>query len=86
MKPIFYTVGTLGWLASAAGACYVGGYLMFFKGLIQFIEAVKLTPVSSEGIAFGVVKILLASFVGWILFIVGGLISSFFFGMAKACK
>lgn len=86
MKPIFYTIGSLGWLASAVGACYVGGYLMFFKGLIQFIEAVKLTPVSSEGIAYGVVKILLASLVGWLIFFIGGVISSFFFGMAKACK
>ena len=46
---------------------YVGGYLMFIGGIIQLIQSI--TPVViASGIAFGVVKIMLASFVGGMIF------------------
>lgn len=45
---------------------YVGLWLCFVGGIVQIIEAAKCNPVYSTGIAFGVFKILFASFLGWV--------------------
>ena len=54
---------------------YVGGYLMFIRGIVQVVSSI--TPeVIASGIAFGVVRIMFAGFVGWItgvVFILPGL-------------
>jgi len=52
------------------GAIYVGVYLMFIRGIIQLVNSI--TPeIIAEGIAFGLIKIILASFVGWVIFVIG---------------
>lgn len=86
MKPFFYTIGSLGWLASVALGLYVGVWVLLIGGIVGIIEAAKATPVESMGVAIGVVKILFSSVAGWLSFLVGGCISSFFFAIGRSCK
>lgn len=44
---------------------YVGIDLMFVKGIIQFVNGVKATPVNGNDIAWGVVRVSCAGLVGW---------------------
>jgi len=54
---------------------YVGGYLMFFKGVLQIVHSI--TPViKATGIAWGLLRIVFASLLGWLsasLLIIPGL-------------
>ena len=86
MKTIFYILGGLSFVASIGLGLYVGGYLMLFKGVIQIIDAAKLTPVSSEGIAIGLLKIVFASFLGVVSTMFGFFISGIFVALAKKSK
>ena len=43
---------------------YVGLWLCLIGGIVQFVEAVKATPVDAWGIAFGIARFLLASLAG----------------------
>lgn len=45
---------------------YVGGYVMFFGGLVDAINAAKATPVEAIMLAKGVCKVVFAGFVGWV--------------------
>ena len=49
---------------------YVGGYLLFFGGIVQVVSSVS--PLVPVGIAVGVVKIVSASFIGVLLFVLFG--------------
>lgn len=57
---------------------YVGGYLLFIGGVVQIITAFQVFTVATTTvpsvaampIAFGLLKILMASIVGWIIFII----------------
>ena len=71
----------IGILVIAAGivlGLYLGLWLCFIGGIVQIVEACKADPVSAFGIAFGIVRILAASFVGWltvvVVSIIGGII------------
>lgn len=51
------------------GGLYVGVYVMLVGGIIQLISSI--TPIIiASGIAIGIARVLLASFVGWLIFIV----------------
>jgi hypothetical protein len=63
-------LGTFLIVLGICGGIYVGGYLMFFRGIIQFIQSV-VPNVIPLGIAVGIVKIMFASLVGWIIFAIG---------------
>ena len=67
----------VGMLLIAFGVCaglYVGVWWAFIGGIVEFIEAVKATPVESKGIAIGIAKVLFAGPIGWFV----GLIFVFF--------
>lgn len=53
-------------LAGIALGLYVGLWLMFIGGIIQFVNAVTADPVNGAGVGWGVVRIFSASFVGWL--------------------
>lgn len=56
-------------LVGIVGGLYLGVYLMFIGGIIQVIKSV--TPIIiASGIAIGIARIMFASFVGWLTFIV----------------
>lgn len=44
---------------------WLGIWVCLVGGIIQIVEAVKATPVSSWGIAWGIVRVLLTSVAGW---------------------
>jgi len=57
-------------ILSGVLAIYVGLYLMFIRGIIQVVQSI--TPrVIASGIAIGIVRVIFASLVGWIIFMVG---------------
>lgn len=53
--------------AGIAGAVYTGMFIMFIGGIINVIDAAKVTPVDGSGVAFGIVKVIFASLVGTLL-------------------
>jgi len=55
---------------------WLGLWVCFIGGIVQIVEACKADPVSAFGIAFGVVRILIASLVGWITFLVCAVIGA----------
>jgi hypothetical protein len=60
-------IGCLICLAGIAIGIYVGVWLMFILGIVQIIEAVKVTPVNAMGIALGIARVILSGFVGWLI-------------------
>ncbi len=68
-------VGFLLIIAGVALGLYVGVWLMLIGGIIQFVDAIKVDPVDTSGVAWGVVRVLFASaaggFAGWALALVG---------------
>lgn len=56
-------------------AIWLGIFVCFVGGIVQVIDAVKTTPTDSLGIAFGIVRFFIASFVGWGSFWVSTLIA-----------
>lgn len=60
----------LGWVVVVVGVClglYVGLYVMFVGGIIQIISQIGAVNVSAAAIAWGVVKMLFAAVVGWLI-------------------
>lgn len=57
------------------GAAYTGLWLMFIGGIIEVIDGAKATPTDSTGIAYGIVRVILASPVGGILFWLSALVA-----------
>lgn len=47
---------------------YVGGYLLFIGGIVQIITAFQVIPIMAYPIAVGLLKVLLASTVGTLVF------------------
>ena len=43
---------------------YVGVYVMLVGGVIQFVDALMMDPVSATGIAVGIARVVLASATG----------------------
>jgi len=63
--------GILICLASIVGGLYVGLWLCFIGGIVDVVNGIKGTPVEAITIAIGFGKIVMASFAGWITFMVG---------------
>ena len=60
-------IGILVIVLGIAAAIYVGVWLLFILGIVQIVDACKADPVSSWGIAIGIVRIVSASFVGLVM-------------------
>lgn len=60
----------IGLIIMALGV-YVGAWLLFVGGIIQFIDAIKATPVEAYGLAVGFLKFWVSGFVGWLTFLIG---------------
>lgn len=58
-------------VVSVIAAAYVGVWIMFVGGIVQGIEGIKASPVNSLDIAFGVLRIVFAGFVGYLVVVVG---------------
>jgi len=71
------TFNTLTFIIFTVAAIYVGGYLMFIGGIMQTIEGIKADPVNASDVAFGIIRLLFAGFVGYVIFYVG-LVASMF--------
>lgn len=59
-----------GWILIVGGIAlgiYVGVWVMFVGGVVQLIDAVKVTPVDALNTAFGLVRIILSGITGWCL-------------------
>lgn len=58
-------------IALIAGGIYVGIWTMLIGGIVQVIDAAKLTPTDSHGVAIGVAKALFCSVPIWLGFVMG---------------
>ena len=76
MKIIFALLGLLLIVAGIVGGLYVAFYQGWYKGIVGIIEACQTNPVNAGGVAFGVIRCLLASFAGsittWVGCLFGG--------------
>jgi hypothetical protein len=60
-------------LLSIVLGLYVGVWLMFVGGIIQIIQS-AITPINALGIALGLLRVVCASFVGWLSFYIGAIV------------
>lgn len=58
-------LGILIIIGGIALGIWIGIWICLVGGIIQIVEALKATPVSSWGIAWGIVRVLLTSLAGW---------------------
>ncbi|BDU72333.1 hypothetical protein [Mesoterricola silvestris] len=69
-------IGVLIIVCGIALSLYLGVYVCLIGGIVQIIEAVKQTPVPTLDVAWGIVRVLLSSLVGWgsfaLCFVTGG--------------
>lgn len=63
-------LGVLLMVAGVVVGLYVGVYLMFIGGIIQFIDGVKADPVNSSDIAWGALRFIGAWITGWVSFLI----------------
>lgn len=68
MRNVFATIIAI---VSVIGAAYLGLWVMFIGGIVQGIDAVKMSPVDSFGIAVGIVRVVFAGLVGYIALAIG---------------
>ena len=66
MEKIKVVLGVVLVIVGALLGLYLGGYVMFFGGLIQIFT--HITPVDGLEIAAGIIRVVLASVVGWFTF------------------
>ena len=52
-------------------AIYLGGYICLFGGIIKIVEGIQAEPNIARMIAWGVVRVILAGFTFWGLFLIG---------------
>lgn len=64
-------VGILIIIASILFGIYVGGYLMFYGGIVQVIEAFQVTPIAAGSIALGIIKVIFAGMGGVVVAFLG---------------
>lgn len=83
MKVLSLLIGIVLIVATVAAGAYVGIWLCLVGGIVQVIEAGKLTPVDSMGIAIGAVRVILTGFCTAITFFVGALISGCFIAASE---
>jgi hypothetical protein len=63
-------IGCVLFIAGIVLGLYVGLYLMFVCGIIDVVNAVTGDVIDAWRAAWGVVKVVFAGFVGWIIFFI----------------
>lgn len=71
MKRVRNVFATIIAIVSLIGAVYLGLWVMFIGGIVQGIDAVKMSPVDSFGITVGIVRVIFAGLVGYIALVIG---------------
>jgi len=71
-KPSWFSTHTtlIGWVMILTGVVlglYVGLYLMFIGGIMQVVVGFAATPMAASAIAWGVLKVVSAAGVGWLI-------------------
>lgn len=74
-----YYPGYCSWILCSVWWAFIGG-------IVQVVESVKADPVSAFGIAFGITRVIFATAIGWITFMVGAMIGTAFFGSTSYKK
>ncbi len=75
--------GVLGVVIAISGilfGLYAGLWVMFVGGIVQMVEAFKVTPINSMDVAIGVVRIVFAAPVGWACFVISLIFGKALFG------
>uniref|UniRef100_A0A6M3JRY9 Uncharacterized protein n=1 Tax=viral metagenome TaxID=1070528 RepID=A0A6M3JRY9_9ZZZZ len=67
-------LGLLFVIGSIVLGVWLGVFVMFIGGIIQFIQACQVNPVNGYGITIGVLKFLSSGLIGWLTF---GILFSF---------
>mgnify|MGYP001590191916 CR=1 FL=1 len=62
-------VGCVIFLAGAALAVWLGVWVLFVGGIVQAVDACKVSPIDSLGLALGLLRVVVAP-VGWVIFMV----------------
>ncbi len=57
-------------------AIYVGGWVMFVGGIFDVIQFFKGNMIEMALLGFGIMKIIFASLVGWLIFAIGAIFVS----------
>ncbi len=58
----------LGWILAIGGVLiglWIGVWVMFIGGIIEVVTALKATDINAFMLAWGIVRIMFAGFVGW---------------------
>lgn len=63
-------IGIIICIASVFVGIYLGAWVCFVGGIVQFLEAVKSDPINTVGIAVGILRFFSASLVGWISLVI----------------
>lgn len=80
MKKLWFILGLIMAAIAILGSLYLSIWLCLVGGIVQIVEACKATPVSSMGIALGILRFVCTSLVGWGCFFVCGGVCAIFFG------
>jgi uncharacterized membrane protein len=54
-------------IAGIALGLYLGVWVMFIGGIVDIIDQIKSPELSAMAVAWGVVKIVFAGFIGWLV-------------------
>lgn len=69
-------IGVLFIIGGIVLGLWLGVWVCLVGGIVQIIDSVKQTPVPALDVAWGIVRVLLSSLVGWgsfaLCFVVGG--------------
>jgi len=83
MKAAYIILGICFILAAIAAGLYVGVWLCFIGGIVQFVEGVKADPVSGLDIALGILRFVSAFITGVATWFIGTVVGVGFFGLAS---
>jgi ABC-type xylose transport system permease subunit len=74
---LYLIVGILLVIIGVVAGLYVGVWWAFIGGIVDVINVIRSPEVSSLALAAGILKVVLATFIGWVSF-------AFFFLLGKA--
>lgn len=76
-------IGCIGMGASVLWGLYVGLYLMFIKGIIQVVTAIRAEVLPVSDLTWGIVKIVFATPAGYVVAVIPFYISSLIWVMGE---
>jgi hypothetical protein len=60
-------------------ACWLSIWVLFIGGLVDIVIGIKANPINILFLSFGILKVILSSITGWLIFILGLTISLFIY-------